>query len=259
MVTNRKLIKIGIVVFALNGIVLAQVAIIELRSRKAQKYMKQMKQDSIPIPVDLKDRVGELLGSRVSLTGCYDHASEMYLCPRYFITEHMEATPYKENHIGINVITPFYCNELKSSVLINRGWIPKQLRDPSTREEGQIEGDIPLIGVVTQPPKVIKQTKQNKPDLNKWEYIDVENMAIMHNTEPILLDCSYEASTPGGPIGGQHDFGISKDPKDYFGHWYAYISTGGLVLYLSYCVFMFFGRRARFHYKSSTITAKDSR
>ena len=259
MASNKTLIKVGILVFALNGVVLAQAVIAELRSRKTQKYVKRMEEPTIPIPTDLLARANELLGCRVSLSGSYNHASEMYLTPRYFTTEHIETAPYREGHTGLNIITPFYCNELKASVLVNRGWIPKQLRDPGTREEGQVKGDIAIIGVVTQPPVVIKRTKQNNPELNKWDYIDIQEMARVHSTQPILLDCTYESSVHGGPIGGQHDFGVSSDPKDSFGYWYTYVSTGGLVLYISYCAFMFISRRARIYVKNRTISAKDCR
>ena len=259
MASNRTLIKVGILVFALNGVALAQAVIVELKSRKTEKYVKRMEEPTIPIPLDLSARANDLLGYRVSLSGSYNHASEMYLTPRYFTTEHIETAPYKEGHTGLNIITPFFCNELNAGVLVNRGWIPKQLREPGTREEGQVKGDITLVGVVTQPPQVIKQTKQNNPELNRWDYIDLEEMSRVHNTQPILLDCTYESSVHGGPIGGQHDFGVSSDPKDYFGYWYTYVSTGGLVMYISYCVFMFASKRARIYIQNKTISAKDFR
>ena len=259
MITNRTLFQIGILVVALNGFSIAQVVDIEIKKRKTEKYLQRMREDPIPIPLDLKDRIVEFLGYRVSLRGCYKHASEMHISPRHFITEHMETAAYKEDHVGVYIITPFYCNELGESVLVNRGWVAKQLREPDTREEGQLEGELSLVGVVTHSPNILTQIKKNFPEQNKWSYIDVEEMARTHGTQPILLDCTYESSTKGGPIGGQHDFGVSRDQKDYFSYWYTYFCTGGLVLFISYLIFRTTGKRAYLHYKINTINARDSR
>ena len=259
MITNRKLIQIGIVVIVLNGFLVAQVADIEIKKRTTKKYLERMRGDPIPIPTDLKDRIKELLGYQVSLSGCYNHASEMQISPRHFITDHMETAPYKEDHVGVYIITPFYCNELRDSVLVNRGWIPKQLREPNTREEGQVEGEVSLVGVVTHSPGVLIQTKKNIPELNEWSYIDVAEMATTHGTQSVLLDCSYLSSAKGGPIGGQHDFGVSRDEKDYFGYWYTCFCTGGLILFFSYLIFRATGKRVYRNYRSSTISAKDFR
>ena len=259
MITNRKLYQIGAFVLVVNGILIAQVVDIELKKRSTNKYLKRMGDHPIPIPFDLKDRVKELLGYRVSLRGRYNHASEMEISPRHFITEHMETASYKEDHIGSYIVTPFYCSELKESVLINRGWIPKQLGDPKTREEGQVEGEVSLVCVVTHSPKILTQTKKNFPEQNKWSYIDVSEMAMTHGTQPILLDCSYASSAKGGPIGGQHDFGVSRDQKDYWGYWYSYFCTGGFILFFGYLIFRATGRRALLHYRSNTVSAKDFR
>ena len=38
-------------------------------------------------------------------------------------------------------------------ILVNRGWVPTKLASPDTREEGQIEGEHEIIGVVRRTEK----------------------------------------------------------------------------------------------------------
>ncbi len=44
---------------------------------------------------------------------------------------------------------------------------------------------------------------KNDPVKNSWLYRDVDHMAAVANTLPILVDCDAASSVDGGPIGGQ--------------------------------------------------------
>ncbi len=77
---------------------------------------------------------------RVRVEGRFDHAKERHL----FAQSLSDGTP------GWHVITP-----LKTAggdmVLVDRGFVPDALKDPSSRPLGQIEGVITVTGLVRTP------------------------------------------------------------------------------------------------------------
>ena len=210
-----------------------QIYRLRWKSDLIAKMEERTSKEPISIPSDLKERCQELLYSRVTLTGTFNHASELYLYPRPFNSERVPLTipTYRPNHPGIQVITPFYCNELKASVLINRGWVPKQKMNPNMRPEGQVEGEVSLVGMVRDSLKSIMYSGKNSPEINEWQYVDVNEMSRVCGTEPIILDCSYESSVQGGPIGGQTNVNIRNKHAEYIFVWY------GLTVLISYMLY----------------------
>ncbi|KAI6653709.1 Surfeit locus protein 1-like [Oopsacas minuta] len=197
------------------------------------KMKDRTTREPIPIPSDLKHRCQELLYSHVSLSGNYDHSSELYLFPRPFNADRIALPTYRPNHPGIQVITPFYCNELKARILVNRGWIPKQQKNPNTRQEGQLQGEVTLVGMVRDSSKSFVYSGKNRPEINEWQYVDVNEMSGICGTEPIILDCSYESSIQGGPIGGQTNINIRNKHVEYICVWYGLTVVIGYILFKS--------------------------
>lgn len=48
------------------------------------------------------------------------------------------------------------------TILVNRGWVPPELKDPRTRPEGQIEDEIELEGIL--------RLKEDKPTYSPAEF-----------------------------------------------------------------------------------------
>lgn len=115
-------------------------------------------------------------------------------------------------------------------ILVNRGWVPWRNMKPRTRNEGQIEGEIELIGVVrkneTRPPFGAKN------DLNKeyLSYKDIDILSERLETEPILIDADEASTVPGGPIGGQTRINLRNEHVSYFITWYT-LCIVTIVLY----------------------------
>ena len=72
---------------------------------------------------------------------------------------------------------------------------------------------------------------KNSPEINEWQYVDVKEMSRVCGTEPIILDCSYESSVQGGPIGGQTNVNIRNKHVEYICVWY------GLTVLISYMLY----------------------
>ena len=227
---RKKLLIIPITTF-----ILGTWQIYRLRWKKdlIKKMEDRISRDPISIPLDVKERVNELLYSQVKLSGRFDHKSELYLFPRPFNTEHIVLARYRHNHPGIQVITPFYCNELKANILVNRGWVPKEFKHPNSRPSGQVGEEMSLVGVVRSTSKNPVYSGVNSPDKNEWQYVDVAEMSRARSTEPILLDCSYESMVEGGPIGGQTRVTIRNKHLEYICVWYSLTAILSYILYKS--------------------------
>src|SRR4029078_10644439 len=75
---------------------------------------------------------------RVKLEGRFDHAKELYL---YAVSE---------GRAGGHVITPLTTRH-GDVVLSDRGFVPEELRDPSSRAQGELGGVVAVTGIVGVP------------------------------------------------------------------------------------------------------------
>lgn len=97
------------------------------------------------------ERIEELEYRRVVLHGHFDHTRELLMWPRVQLNEGTSGR--RNTEPGAFVITPFYCHETKygliiqsviteefvrSYILVNRGWVPKNRMDQQTRLSGQV-------------------------------------------------------------------------------------------------------------------------
>src|SRR5215831_19635062 len=94
---------------------------------------------------------------RVRVEGRFDNGKERYL----FSQSISDGTP------GWHVITPFTTTQ-GELVLVDRGFVPDNLKDPSARASGQIEGATKVTGIVRAPDTQGLFTPNNEPKANHW-------------------------------------------------------------------------------------------
>jgi surfeit locus 1 family protein len=150
---------------------------------------------------------------RVRVTGRFDHTKEQYLFA------------VSDGNTGWRVITPLKTQDGKI-VLVDRGFVPSNLRDPSTRAGGQIEGDVTVTGIVRMPDTQRLFTPDNEPDANQWFWRDLTSMAQSMFPEtpkelaPFLLEAE-KGEVPGGwPEGGQTRLEIPNNHLQYAITWF---------------------------------------
>ncbi|NXM82986.1 SURF1 protein, partial [Oenanthe oenanthe] len=103
----------------------------------------RIRADPIPLTLDPME-LKELEYRPVRVRGRFEHSRELYLLPRALLDPEREAreagriTSHPEN--GANVVTPFYCTELGVTILVNRGFVPRNKLKPETRLAGQVRG-----------------------------------------------------------------------------------------------------------------------
>ncbi len=179
----------------------------------------------IALPAGFPDP-GALEFTRVNLKGRFLHDQEFYLGAR---TE--------SGRVGLNVVTPFELNDGRT-ILVNRGWVPEDKRDPATRAEGQLEGEIEIAALLrsdgwkgfdfAKPP--------NKPEERFYFWLDLPVMAGDVD-RPIIEDMYVDAvasEIPGGlPIGGQTRIQLKNDHLEYAITWYSF----AVILVVIYFLF----------------------
>ncbi|XP_069787778.1 surfeit locus protein 1 [Narcine bancroftii] len=196
--------------------------------------------DPVPLPLDQVE-VKKLEYRPVKVRGRFDHSRELYIMPRSLVDPDKEAREAgrltSSGDTGANVVTPFVCTDLGQRILVNRGFVPRRRINPETRKKGQIMDEVELVGVVRLSETRKPFMPQNDIEKNCWYYRDLETMAQIADTEPILIDADFDSTVPGGPVGGQTRVTLRNEHLQYILTWY------GLCAATSYMWFQKFIRK----------------
>ena len=144
--------------------------------------------EAVLLPASVAD-VSAMLFRPVWLEGRFQHDKEMYLAAR----------SYRSNP-GFHVITPFERSD-GSVLLVNRGWVPVDRKDPASRAEGQVEGLVRVEGLLNTSVEPGWMTPDNLPHEKFWYWLDLPALAGEAGIEvrDYLVDAG-PAPTPGhGP------------------------------------------------------------
>jgi surfeit locus 1 family protein len=163
---------------------------------------------------------------RATATGRFLHDREMYLAARTL-----------QGAIGYQVVTPLQQTD-GSIVLVNRGWVPADRKDPARRAEGQTQGIVTVEGAVRAPGRQHWLQPDNEPAKNLWFWSDLSAMARQASVPaerlvPVFLEAG-PAPNPGGlPAGGQTRVNLPNDHLQYAITWYA-LAVGLAAIYVVY-------------------------
>jgi surfeit locus 1 family protein len=157
---------------------------------------------------------------RVKVEGRFDHAKELYL---YAVSE---------GRAGWHVITPL-TTEAGEVVLIDRGFVPEELRDPSSRAQGELDGAVAVTGIVRVPEIQGAFTPDNEVGANRWFWRDLKAMARSvgaAEVAPFYLEAE-KSEVPGGwPEGGQTRVELPNNHLQYAITWFV-MAAALLVIY----------------------------
>lgn len=175
---------------------------------------------------DLPENIDELRSKsleyrRVMLQGTFDHAEEIHLGPRSLNEgAHGGGSLGRKPKSGAQIITPFEISGTGQRILVNRGWVPMDKIKPEKRQEGQIKGETSLVCFIRQGEKRQPFQAKNNPENNKWYSRDVDAMAEVTGSLPILVDADAASTVPGGPRGGQTRVYLRNEHLQYIITWY---------------------------------------
>ncbi|XP_024154932.1 surfeit locus protein 1 [Oryzias melastigma] len=194
-------------------------------------------EEPIPLPLD-PNEVDKLEYRRVRVRGRYDHSKELYIMPRSPVDPEKEAREAgslsSSGETGANVITPFQCTDLGITILVNRGYVPRQKIRPETRMKGQVEDEMEVVGIVRLNENRKPFVPNNDVERNHWHYRDLEAMCHVTGAAPIFIDADFGSTIPGGPIGGQTRVTLRNEHMQYIITWYGLCAATTYMWYAKF-------------------------
>jgi len=139
----------------------------------------------------------------------------------------------KRGEAGFHIVTPFLL-ENGETLLIDRGFVPVPFKSPDTREEGLIEGDTTVTGLLRVPQHPGPFVPANDPARNTWFSVDITAMAKAQGIEnmlPFYLDADASPVPGGYPAGGQTETDLPNNHLQYAITWFA-LAAGLLGVYI---------------------------
>ncbi|MCA1366630.1 SURF1 family protein [Bradyrhizobium sp. BRP14] len=186
---------------------------------------------SVPLEqIEAMAAAGEDIDYRtVHVSGVYDHGRE-----RHFFATH-------EGRTGFYVFTPLMLADGRA-LFVNRGFVPFEKKDASTRSAGQVTRGVMINGLAR--PRLSQKPSSLVPDndiaKNIFYWKDLDGMTdsaglAADRVLPFFVDADAVENPGGLPIGGVTQFDLPNNHLQYALTWYglaaALVVVSGLYVY----------------------------
>lgn len=121
-------------------------------------------------------------------------------------------------------------------VLVNRGFVPMEQRDPGTRAAGQVGGETTVTGLlrISEPHGAFLHA--NAPGANRWYSRDVAAIAAargLHDVAPYFIDADATVNPGGLPVGGLTVVSFPNNHLQYALTWFVLaLMLAGAAVYV---------------------------
>lgn len=158
---------------------------------------------------------------KVRVTGTFLHQDET---PVYGLAPgEQQGAPLQ----GYYLMTPLQLAD-GAIVMVNRGIVPMELRDPARRPESRPQGEVTITGLVRAPEARNPFTPGDDPAKNQWFTRDPQAIAAAHNLQrvaPFLIDADATPNPGGWPRGGLTPLTLPNNHLQYAITWYGLALT----------------------------------
>jgi surfeit locus 1 family protein len=158
---------------------------------------------------------------KVRVTGTFLHSFE---APVYGLAPGVQrGSPLQ----GYYLITPLQMTD-GAIVMVNRGFVPTELRDPASRPQSQPLGEVAVTGLVRAPETRNPFTPKDDAARNLWFARDPRAIAEAHNLNrvaPFLIDADGSPNPGGWPRGGLTPLSLPNNHLQYAMTWYGIALT----------------------------------
>ncbi len=123
---------------------------------------------------------------------------------------------------GFYVITPLARDD-GTTILINRGFVPTELKDPKDRAAGQVAGAVTVTGMLRASETRTLFVPDSDPKRNQWFTRDIAAIAAardLTNVAPYLIEADATPNPGGWPRGGQLRVDLPNNHLQYAFTWF---------------------------------------
>lgn len=156
--------------------------------------------------------------TRVSTSGVFMHGAETLV------------RAVTERGPGWWVMTPLRTAD-GGVILVNRGFVPSERRDPATRAAGAPGGEVRVTGLLRESEPGGAFLRSNAPDAGRWYSRDVRAIAQARGLPPVapyFVDADATPNPGGYPVGGLTVVRFRNDHLIYAATWF---TLSGLSLF----------------------------
>lgn len=157
----------------------------------------------------------------VRVRGVFDHVRETLV---YTVRGTQEGPPYGP---GAFVITPLM-RVGEPPILVNRGFVPEDRRDPQGRAAGQVTGEVEITGLLRLPEDASWFVPRNDAAHGAFYRRDPASIALargLHGAAPFIIDLD-PGPVPGGlPLAGTTRLAFPNRHLEYALTWYGLAAT----------------------------------
>lgn len=124
---------------------------------------------------------------------------------------------------GFWVVTPLLTAD-GSHILINRGFVPADRRDPAKRAEGQLQGPTEVTGLLRMTEPGGGFLRENDAANDRWYSRDITAIAAAKGVSPTaayFIDAEASPSLPQAPVGGLTVVKFPNNHASYIFTWFA--------------------------------------
>jgi surfeit locus 1 family protein len=94
----------------------------------------------------------------------------------------------RDGNNGYLVVTPLKRGDNATSILVNRGWIPKKFKSQRDRPDSLPVHQITVKGLLREPWKRNIFTPENSPQTEEFYFPDVAQMAKLTGSQPVWVE-----------------------------------------------------------------------
>jgi surfeit locus 1 family protein len=161
---------------------------------------------------------------RIRVTGRFAHDRELFVYGRS-----------QRGNDGYYIITPLI-RDTEPALLVNRGWVPKDRKEPDRRAAGQVEGTVSVTGFLRRDARRGWLMPDNEPQRNHWFWFDLPEMflaARLDRAEPYYVEADASQNPGGFPIGAQTQLSLPDPHLNYAFTWFA-LAAALAVIYIAW-------------------------
>ena len=179
-----------------------------------------------PLPADLSQVTGlEFLPVRVE--GEFLHDREMYFASRT-----------RNKKVGLHVVTPFVMTDGRG-LLVDRGWVAIDRREPASRAEGQLEGLVEVTGQLRfggwKGMELFRPANDPANRLYNWADLPamLDQAGLERPVDQLYLQAGPSGPPPPAPAGQLSGVGLANNHLEYALTWFA-LAVILAVIYVIY-------------------------